>query len=186
MHITYRTYIRPALEWANALDIGSNPDPIALYDGRSGCINVWCTPEDNPGGDWTKYQMYSGAHCKPSDFVGTISWTWSDDRNDDDEMQIIGLEIDTVAYELSREFPKKYTDSSSRPNQLHKESIYNRPQDLQWVKAKAVLLFKLAGINDIESHLPIRYRVDGCPHGWADKSKCVRCEVAAVEAGVGL
>ncbi|MFA5873638.1 MAG: hypothetical protein WC832_06705 [Anaerolineales bacterium] len=150
----YDFVIRPALEFAHKMDIGINPDPAALYDGRGGCINFWCTPADNPGGRWTEYQMLAGAHCKAGDFVGTVTWELDDDRN------VVKLLIDSSAYALRDNFPEAFTELK-RYQQLARragrkvELIYNRRPDLAWVRLKTRLLFRSAGVNLQAAGIPI-------------------------------
>jgi hypothetical protein len=154
----YRFLIEPAMLLAEQLDIGQNPDPEALYDARGGCINVWCTPEDNPGGDWNKIKLTAGAHCKPSEFVGTISWEW-----DEKVENVIALTIDTVAYELKHQLPDKYTDSKrvvygkTLASGFGKLSIYNREDDLNWVEKKAKFLFGQLGLWKL---VPVHFKTE--------------------------
>lgn len=153
MYQSFQLLIKPALDLAHIMDIGNNPEMAALYDARSGCINVWCTPEDNPGGPWENVKMSAGAHCKPSEFVGTITWVWDDAANN-----IIALEIDSSAYHLADEMPKKFGNCSQAVAEMAgKTSIYNRTPDLEWVKQKAIELWKMANVP-VTEYIPIRFK----------------------------
>jgi hypothetical protein len=150
----YEFAIQPALDFAHKMDIGINPDPAALYDGRGGCVNFWCIPTDNPGGPWTEYKMFAGAHCKASEFVGTVTWELDDDRN------VVRLLIDSSAYALRDHFPDRFTELK-RCRQLAPragrkvELIYNRRPDLAWVRLKTRILFRSAGVNLKAAGIPI-------------------------------
>ena len=63
----------PIVETADHFNIVTNPHPAALYEGSPGGLQVWCTPEDNPGGLWKKITMVKGAFAKPCAFVGGCS-----------------------------------------------------------------------------------------------------------------
>jgi len=59
--------IRKILDYGRTHDLQKN----GLYDGRSGCINIWCSPEDKPE-CWV--EPTKGSLIYPRDFVGTLFW----------------------------------------------------------------------------------------------------------------
>ena len=60
----------PMVEAADHFNIVTNPHPAALYEGSAGGLQIWCTPEDNPGGVWKEITMVKGDFAKPCAFVG--------------------------------------------------------------------------------------------------------------------
>jgi len=116
----------PLLEAAREFDIGGNPHPAALFDARSACVNIWCTPSDHPGGLWAQVEMDAGAFCKPCACVASAYWQWSEGEHP----TIIGIRLVTDAYELQR------------AGLLKTREIHNRPEDLAWAKQKLAWLWQ--------------------------------------------
>lgn len=136
----YKSVIEPIMELGKKLDV-KNPEPEALFDVASGCINVWCTPQDHPiGPEWEQVTMTAGAFDKPAEYVGMITW----ERND--ENRITRIEVTSDAYILADQLPKKFVASKSHVRE-GVEHICNRPSDLAWLKQKAMWLFEQAGVD---------------------------------------
>jgi hypothetical protein len=55
------------LRIAHTLDVGKG----GLYDARSGCINLWVSPEDHPP-CWDGVPMTAGAFPQPREYLGAI------------------------------------------------------------------------------------------------------------------
>jgi hypothetical protein len=87
--------MRPLLDAAQKWDIATNPDPQALFEASSAGFQIWCTPEDNPGGVWVevKYRMTAGIFSKPCAYVGSCYWEWEEDK-------VVGIKLETDAYLL--------------------------------------------------------------------------------------
>ena len=47
----------PLLEAAREFDIATNPNPAALFEAGNSGLQIWCTPEDNPGVLWAQLEM---------------------------------------------------------------------------------------------------------------------------------
>ena len=118
-----RQQMQAVLDLANRLDVGENPAPEAVFDGRSAAINLWCNQQNHPEG-WEGVPITAGAFCKAAEFVGTLSWIWGD--------SITELHLQTEAYALG--------------DRLGREKIVNRPADLDWAKEKVAWLFEEAGL----------------------------------------
>jgi hypothetical protein len=58
---------RKMLRLAHTLDVEKG----GLYDARSGCINVWVSPEDHPT-SWDGVAMTDGAFPQPREYLGGI------------------------------------------------------------------------------------------------------------------
>jgi len=139
----YELVIAPAKALAARLDIGANAEPTALFDDRGGCINVWATPDDNPGGPWTEFKMLAGAHCKPSEFVGTISWNL-DDRN------VTRIVFDTDAYALADHFPGRFSQDPRRSWMLYRveiEVVNEEEHKTEWKEIGRDLPYRLAQVQ---------------------------------------
>ncbi len=121
----------PVLAKARELDIAQNPDPAAIYEAGSGGFQIWCTPEDHPGGAWQQIAMLAGAFSKPCEYVASVGWKWGEG---DDQQRIVGLSLSTTAFALDPErlFPAN--------------NILNRPDDIAWARKHIHLLFKLSGV----------------------------------------
>ena len=134
--------IQQVVQTARFYDIATKSSPEAIFDPLTQGFNIWCTPEDNPGGDWlviVKY-MNSGVFTKPCEFVAIVYAEW-----DDDVEIVVALSMSTDAYALADHLPRIYINSSRpRGNLL---SIHNRPDDVTWAKTKTTWLFQKAGIS---------------------------------------
>ena len=130
--------MKPVMDMARRLDVGSNPAPEALFEAGSAGFQIWCSPTDNPGGKWNEVQMFSGAFAKPAEYVAAVHWKWQDES-------IVGLEVSTCAYALSDRFPEQFSESPLA-GKLGRQSIRNRRDDLEWAEGKIESLFRLAGI----------------------------------------
>ena len=128
--------------FVRSLDIGHNPAPEAIFDPLLQGFNIWCTPYDNPGGDWTKITetMIPAAFTKPCEFVATVFAEW-----DDEVEYVVAMKLSTDAYALADHLQKEYTNSKRPRGGLH--SIHNRPEDIAWAKTKTVWLFQQAGME---------------------------------------
>ena len=123
----------PVLAKARQLDIATNPEPEALFEALTACINLWCSPEDHPQG-WDGIPMIAGAFTKPCGFVGTATWKW-------DEGRIVAISLGTDAYDLADQHPEIFTRKAGKDW----ISIHNRPEDLEWAEQKIRWLFEQAG-----------------------------------------
>ena len=116
----------PLLEAAREFDIATNPHPLALFEAGSGGLQIWCTPADNPGGQWEKLEMYAGAFSKPCALVASVGWQWSEGE----DPTVTGLWLTTDAYELQR------------AGWLPGDKGHNRLEDLTWAKRKLEWLWQ--------------------------------------------
>lgn len=130
--------MKPVMDLARKLDVALNPAPDALYEAGSAGFQIWCTPQDNPGGEWKQVQMTKGAFVKPVEYLASVHWRWDDES-------IIGLELSTTAYALANRFPEKYS-ASPVAKRLGKQAIHNREDDVRWAIEKTRLLFEKAGV----------------------------------------
>lgn len=131
--------MKPVIDQARRLDVGANPVPEALFEAGSAGFQIWCSPQDNPGGKWNEVQMFPGAFPKAAEYLASVHWQWKDET-------IVGLELSTCAYALADRFPKIFSESPIAAR-LGKQSIRNRPDDLTWAEAKIQKLFSLAGLT---------------------------------------
>lgn len=139
--------MKPVIEMARTLDIATNPAISALYEAGSAGFQIWCSANDNPGGDWKKVRMTPGAFKKPAEYLASVNWKWEDET-------IVGLELSTCAYALADHFPNRFS-ASLIAERLGKQSIRNRADDVAWAKKKIQHLFRLAGVA-----LPTIYLVE--------------------------
>ena len=116
----------PMVEAADHFNIVTNPHPAALYEGSPGGLQIWCTPEDNPGGVWKEITMVKGDFAKPCAFVGGVLWQCSQGK----DATVIHLVLTTIAYALCEE------------NLVKLESIHNRPEDVAWARQKLTWLWQ--------------------------------------------
>lgn len=130
------------LKVIRSLDIAHNPAPEALFDPLSQGFNVWCSPEDNPGGDWNRVTQHSiaAAFSKPCEYVACVFAEW-----DEDVKHIAHFSLSTDAYALVDHLPAKYTSGTSARN--GRLSIHNRPDDIAWATKKIEWLFARAGLS---------------------------------------
>ena len=131
--------MKPVLDLARRLDVGNNQAANALYEAGSAGFQIWCSPQDNPGGKWNEVQMFPGAFPKPAEYVASVHWKWEDES-------IVGLEVSTCAYALADRFPTDFSESPIAAR-LGKRSIRNRSEDLAWARRKILYLFQMAGIS---------------------------------------
>lgn len=136
-----RFHIQQVIQTAHLYDIAVKSVPEAIFDPLAQGFNIWCTPDDNPGGDWLEIvkHMNSGIFTKPCEFVATVYAEW-----DDDAENIIAMSLSTDAYALADHLPRIYINSSRPRGSLL--SIHNHPDDIAWAKAKTNWLFQQAGI----------------------------------------
>jgi hypothetical protein len=131
--------MKPVLDLARSLDIATNPDPSALFEAGNGGFTVWCTPRDHPQG-WNGISMVSGAFAKPCEYVGNVLWKWDQDK-------IVGLHLETSAHALSDQRPHEYCNLKEVPAGSNRQSIFNRPDDIEWLKEKVIWLFETANMS---------------------------------------
>ena len=115
----------PLLEAARAFDIATNPAPAALFEMGSAGFQIWCTPEDNPGGLWTQAKMIAGGFTKSCAFLASVGWIWDEDRP-----AIVGIALTTVGYAL--------LDAGL----ADRKTMINRPDDVTWAKQKIEWLWQ--------------------------------------------
>lgn len=119
-YTTEHRKMAPLLETARQFDIADNPAPAALFEAGSAGLQIWCTPEDHPGGLWLQVKMDAGAFSKPCEYVASAHWVWAEG----DDPTITGIALSTDAYAL-------------RDARLIKASEgHNRPEDIAWAKRK--------------------------------------------------
>ena len=136
-----RVQIQQVVQTARFYDIAVKSTPEAIFDPLCLGFNIWCTPIDNPGGDWQKIveHMNSGIFTKPCEFVATVYAEW-----DDEVENVVAMSLSTDAYALADHLPQTYINSSRpRGNLL---SIHNRTEDIAWAKTKTAWLFQQAGV----------------------------------------
>lgn len=135
MKLTYLD-IRKMVEFVQSLDIGTNPEPAAIFDPLVQGFNVWAIPSDHPSGDWDKVvdKMDKGAYSKRCEYVGCAFYNAEDGT----------MRVTTDAYALGDHLPEysKYDMSERTMNKLGKKSIRNRPEDIKWVIEKVEWVFK--------------------------------------------
>jgi hypothetical protein len=128
----------PVLDLARRLDIATNPHPAAIFEAGSGGFQVWCTPHDHPRG-WNGIVMNEGAFSKPCEYVGGVHWKWEGE-------QIVALAIETSAYALADQKPGEYCNLGETPKGSNRRTIFNRDDDIEWLKEKVTWLFAEAGV----------------------------------------
>jgi hypothetical protein len=130
--------MKPVLDLARTLDIATNPDPTARFEAGSGGFQVWCTPQDRPKG-WNGIEMNRGAFSKPCEYVGSVIWSLNEEK-------IIALGIETTAYALAEQKPDEYCNLIDIPQGSQRHTIFNRADDIEWLKEKVTWLFQTAGV----------------------------------------
>jgi hypothetical protein len=106
--------------------------------------SIWCTPEDNPGGElyarlnmpgglWDRFRrdQQLGVRRKVHSHLATCYWVWSHEQQD-----IVLVQLNTKAYGL-------VLDGIIRDYKAE-----NRPEDVAWAKQKIAWLWQQAGITD--------------------------------------
>ena len=60
--------------WRRMLALGHQWDinKGGLYDSRSGCVNVWTSPEDHPSPSWDGVEITQGALAYPRSYLGAV------------------------------------------------------------------------------------------------------------------
>jgi hypothetical protein len=140
--------MKPLLDAARKWDIATNPRPQALFEAGSAGFQIWCTPEDNPGGVWDEVagKMTVGAFSKPCAYVGGCFWEWKDEL-------IVGIKLVTDAYLLRDcwlEGIIKYEGSRF----FDTPGVHNHVQEIGWCINKVRWLWYKA-YGNIDSLLPI-------------------------------
>jgi hypothetical protein len=97
-----------------------------VYDARSGCINLWCSPDDKPA-CW-KRPITRGGLSHPREYVGALGWDW----RDDDQAE---LYVEAAPYDL--------LERRRRPP-LADEAWQ---EILAWLREKALALARLAHLE---------------------------------------
>ena len=132
--------LKPVMEAARRLDVGTNPAQDALFEAGSAGFQIWCTPAEHPEGwDEVAPTMFPGAFSKACEYVASVNWHWDDET-------IVGLNLSTAAYALADRMPDIYTSSETRKAVHAKQSIFNRPEDIAWAMKHIHRLFKLANV----------------------------------------
>ena len=132
--------LKPVMEAARRLDVGTNPAPDAIFEAGSAGFQIWCTPAEHPEGwDAVAATMFPGAFSKACEYVASVKWHWDDET-------IVGLNLSTAAYALADRMPDIYTSSETRKAVHAKQSIFNRPEDIAWAMKHIHRLFKLANV----------------------------------------
>ena len=132
--------LKPVMEAARRLDVGTNPAPDALFEAGSAGFQIWCTPTEHPEGwDDVAPTMFPGAFSKACEYVASVNWHWYDET-------IVGLNLCTAAYALADRLPAQYTNSETRKAIHGKQSIFNRPEDIAWAMKHIHRLFRLANV----------------------------------------
>ncbi|MBI4531631.1 MAG: hypothetical protein HY709_08910 [Candidatus Latescibacteria bacterium] len=119
---------RKLLQTSYDLDVNKG----GIYDGRGGCINVWCSPEDQPH-EW-RWEITKAALNYPREFVGTITPIW-----DTGVEHVTSFTISSFNYCLHRELERM--NPRLAPATM-RERCKNRPDEITWVKQKLVELFE--------------------------------------------
>jgi len=133
--------MKPVLDLASKLDVATNIDLDAIFDPLHSGFNIWCTPENNPGGVWNKINMISGAFCKPCSFLGIAQWKWAEGKP-----EILGVELTTSAYDLADQRGSEFNTNKRFVPSSKRQSIFNRKDDIEWCKRKINDLFEKAGM----------------------------------------
>ena len=148
--------LQPVLRLARKFDIVTNPAVAAIFEAGEGGFQVWCIPQDCPKG-WADITMDAGSFSKPCEYVGSVIWLWDDE-------QIVALQIETSAYALAEYKPDQYHEFVEIPEGEERRSIFNRPEDIDWLKEKVTWLFEQAQVPilpfaypDIQAHLPMPF-----------------------------
>jgi hypothetical protein len=129
--------MKPVLDLASQLDIATNPNPQAIFEAGNGGFQVWCIPQERPQG-WSGITMNHA--LKPCEYVGSVLWKWDDEK-------IVALEIETTAYALADQKPDEYCDLKEIPEGFNRSTIFNREEDIEWLKEKVTWLFAEAGVR---------------------------------------
>jgi hypothetical protein len=132
--------MKPVMEAARRLDVGTNPASDALFEAGSAGFQIWCTPTEHPEGwEAVASTMFPGAFSKACEYVASVNWHWDDET-------IVGLNLSTAAYALADRLPDQYTNSETRRAVHGNQSIFNRPEDIVWARKHISRLFRLANV----------------------------------------
>jgi len=136
-----RFQIQQVVQAARFYDIAVKSASEAIFDPLNLDFNIWCTRDDNPGGDWLDAvkHMNSDMFTKACEFVATVYTEW-----DDEVENIVAMSFSTDAYALVDHLPQIYINSS-RPHE-NLLSIHNRTEDIAWAKTITAWLFQQAGV----------------------------------------
>jgi hypothetical protein len=110
------------------------------YDGRSGCINLWCGPEDKPE-SWKDIDITKGALNFPRSYIGCID---AEFINDD----TIEIQVSVIPYERAEEEVAQHYYGMTRIEAIlaKKHILFNGrkeefmtplPDEWEWVENKA-------------------------------------------------
>ena len=130
--------MKAVLDLAQLLDIASNPHPAAIFEAGNGGFQIWCTLQEKPKG-WDGIEMNPGAFSKPCEYVGSAVWMWEDEK-------IVAIQIETSAYALADQKSDEYCNLTDIPEGFNRRTIFNRDDDIAWLKEKIVWLFAEAGV----------------------------------------
>ena len=138
-----RLQLQHLLQIVRKYDLADNTDPAAIFDPLIQGFNIWCTPADNPGGDWfaVANQMTQGSWTKPCEFVATVFAVW-----DGEIKNITHFSLSTSSYALVDHLPQKYISQRSEMRKDNCKLIFNLPTDIAWAKRKAKWIFQQASL----------------------------------------
>jgi hypothetical protein len=119
-----RSFVQRLLKTASEFDINKG----GLFDARSVCANIWCSPDDKPS-CWN-IEVTKGGLNYPREYVGGLYWDWLDDDR-------VSLYLDATPYAL--------LDQARKTRQELSEEAWGSIHD--WLKAKAQELIRLAQLQ---------------------------------------
>ena len=146
--------LKPVMEAARRLDVGTNPASDALFEaiclsksfgwfpdlvhahGTPGRLGSGCAHDVSRS---IFQSLRSSAGSSTAEYVASVNWHWDDET-------IVGLNLSTAAYALADRLPDIYTSSETRKAVHGKPSIFNRPEDIAWAMKQIHRLFKLANV----------------------------------------
>jgi hypothetical protein len=117
-----RDFVRKLLEAAHAFDLEQG----GLYDARSGLVNVWCSPEDQPA-CWDA-EITCGGLTHSRAYVGALGWDWLDDDRAD-------LFVEAAPYDLLKRRPRRQLPET------------DWAEILVWLRSQALALTRLAALQ---------------------------------------
>lgn len=117
-----RDLVHKILAVGHEFDVNRN----GLYDARSGCVNVWCSPTDKP--ECWDIPVSQGCLKFPREYVGGIYWEWNEPSDK------FSIYIETTPYDLERKYKKV--------SQEQMESC------LKWVEMQTRSLLRLAHVQE--------------------------------------
>jgi hypothetical protein len=145
-----RAFVRRLLQTASAFDLNRG----GHYDGRSGCVNLWCSPEDKPA-CWAT-EIDAGALDHPRAYVGELAWTWSEEETaraaGDDRW---AAHVEASPYDLLDHYRRRRERPDGSPIALRdRVPPPGAWQDcLDWCEHKARELLRLAALApDLVGH----------------------------------